>query len=81
MGYTKLLIFSKTRSIGLFLSNLVDFDSQYGHRRDPRGYGKELERVDHLLQSVIAKISESDLLLITADHGNDPTFCWARPHA
>ena len=56
-------------------ANLVDFDSQYGHRRDPRGYGKELERVDHLLQSVIAKISESDLLLITADHGNDPTFC------
>lgn len=55
-------------------ANLVDFDSSYGHRRDVQGYGRELERVDQKLRDVVANISEMDLLIITADHGNDPTF-------
>lgn len=52
--------------------NLVDFDALYGHRRDPIGYGKALEQFDDRLNEVLAELSEDDLLMITADHGNDP---------
>lgn len=57
---------------GLLFTNLVDFDSLYGHRRDPRGYGKALETFDQALPEVMDKLREDDLLIITADHGNDP---------
>lgn len=57
---------------GLLFTNLVDFDSLYGHRRDPIGYGKCLERFDQALPQLLAQITENDLLVITADHGNDP---------
>lgn len=58
---------------GLAFLNLVDFDAKYGHRRDPIGYGKALEAFDAYLPNVLEKLSHEDLLIITADHGNDPT--------
>lgn len=58
---------------GLSFVNLVDFDALFGHRRDPIGYGKALEEFDARLPEVFEKLREDDLLIITADHGNDPT--------
>ncbi|WP_147804843.1 phosphopentomutase [Alkalicoccus halolimnae] len=57
---------------GLSFLNLVDFDAKFGHRRDPLGYGKALEEYDARLPKVMEMLQEDDLLLITADHGNDP---------
>lgn len=59
---------------GLSFLNLVDFDAVYGHRRDPKGYGQALEDYDRRLPEVFEKMTENDLLIITADHGNDPTY-------
>lgn len=59
---------------GLIFSNLVDFDMLFGHRRDPKGYSLALEHFDKRLPEIIAALKEDDLLIITADHGNDPTF-------
>jgi len=59
---------------GLSFVNLVDFDALFGHRRDPQGYGKALEEYDARLSEVFAKMTNEDLLIITADHGNDPTY-------
>ncbi|MGE7621641.1 phosphopentomutase [Viridibacillus sp. NPDC096237] len=59
---------------GLSFLNLVDFDAAYGHRRDPIGYGEALEEFDRRLPEVLEALTEEDLLIITADHGNDPTF-------
>ena len=58
---------------GLIAVNLVDFDTQYGHRNDPRGYASNLERFDERLARLLPKLAPRDLLVITADHGNDPT--------
>jgi phosphopentomutase len=57
---------------GLSFLNLVDFDAKFGHRRDPEGYGQALEEFDARLPEVFEKMKEEDLLIITADHGNDP---------
>lgn len=57
---------------GLSFLNLVDFDALFGHRRDPEGYGKALEEYDARLPEVLDKLRDDDLLIITADHGNDP---------
>jgi phosphopentomutase len=59
---------------GLCFVNLVDFDAKWGHRRNPEGYGKELEAFDEKLGQLLEKLKEDDLLIVTADHGNDPTF-------
>ena len=59
---------------GLCFVNLVDFDAKWGHRRDPEGYAKELEMFDKKLAVLLEKLREDDLLIITADHGNDPTY-------
>ena len=59
---------------GLCFTNLVDFDALWGHRRDVQGYGKELERFDRRLSELLKLLKEEDLLMITADHGNDPVF-------
>lgn len=59
---------------GLAFLNLVDFDAKYGHRRDPLGYGEALEEFDRRLPQILDKITEKDCLMITADHGNDPTY-------
>jgi len=57
---------------GLIFTNLVDFDSLYGHRRDPLGYGRALEEFDRSLPDLMEAMGEDDLLILTADHGNDP---------
>ena len=62
----------KTR--GLIFSNLVDFDMLYGHRRDTEGYAKALEHFDSRLPEIEATMNDDDVMMITADHGNDPTF-------
>jgi phosphopentomutase len=59
---------------GLIFSNLVDFDMLYGHRRDTEGYARALEHFDASLPQIEAAMGEGDLMVITADHGNDPTF-------
>jgi len=59
---------------GLIFSNLVDFDMLYGHRRDTEGYAKALEHFDSRLPEIEAAMRDDDVMMITADHGNDPTF-------
>ena len=59
---------------GLCYVNLVDFDALWGHRRDPKGYAEELEKFDVKLGELLEKLNDDDLLIITADHGNDPTY-------
>lgn len=59
---------------GLSFTNLVDFDAVYGHRRSPEGYAQALEDFDNRLPEIMDALQEDDLLMITADHGNDPTF-------
>ncbi|ASK63284.1 phosphopentomutase [Virgibacillus phasianinus] len=71
-GMTKLAESMNKDFHGISFLNLVDFDAKYGHRRDPKGYGKALEAYDARLPEVLAKLNDDDLLLITADHGNDP---------
>jgi phosphopentomutase len=71
-GMDKLLQTFDMDFTGLSFLNLVDFDALYGHRRDPEGYGKALEEFDARLPEVFSKMKEEDLLIITADHGNDP---------
>ena len=58
---------------GLIFANLVDFDTQFGHRNDPAGYAANLERFDARLAGVLPRLGPRDMLIITADHGNDPT--------
>lgn len=59
---------------GLCFVNLVDFDALWGHRRDPQGYAQEIEKFDEKLGQLLPLLKEDDLLIITADHGNDPTY-------
>lgn len=58
---------------GFIFTNLVEFDSQYGHRRDPEGYGRCIEEFDARLPEIMEAMGEEDVLMICADHGNDPT--------
>jgi phosphopentomutase len=71
-GMDKLIDTLKMDFTGLSFVNLVDFDAMYGHRRDPKGYGDALEEFDARLPEVFERLKEDDLLIITADHGNDP---------
>lgn len=73
-GMDKMVDVVKRDFHGLSFLNLVDFDANFGHRRDPLGYGEALEEFDRRLPEVLAELSDEDLLIITADHGNDPTF-------
>ena len=59
---------------GLVFSNLVDFDALYGHRRDPKGYHDAIEEFDADLKTLMDLLNDDDLLMVTADHGNDPTW-------
>ena len=72
-GMEQIIEFTEKDFKGLCFLNLVDFDAQYGHRRDPIGYAKCLEEFDVQLGQLLEKIKDDDLLIITADHGNDPT--------
>ncbi|OZU90049.1 phosphopentomutase [Virgibacillus indicus] len=71
-GMTKLIESFKKDFTGISFLNLVDFDAKFGHRRDPEGYGKALEAFDARLPEVFKELKQGDLLIITADHGNDP---------
>jgi phosphopentomutase len=62
-----------TEPSGLLLANLVDFDQQFGHRNDVSGYNRALQEFDAALPSFLPHLRETDLLFVTADHGNDPT--------
>ncbi len=65
---------------GLCFANLVDFDSHYGHRRDPNGYAKALSQFDEFVSGWLPRLREEDLVIITADHGCDPTFLKTTDH-
>ena len=73
-GMKKTLDYMKTQDEGLIFTNLVEFDSTWGHRRDVEGYAKGLEDFDKALAKVLDNMREDDLLIINADHGCDPTF-------
>lgn len=73
-GMEKTIALASEDFTGLAFLNLVDFDAVYGHRRDPIGYGKAIEEFDKQLEILMSKLNEEDLIMITADHGNDPTF-------
>jgi phosphopentomutase len=64
----------RMKNRGLIFSNLVDFDMLYGHRRDTEGYARALEHFDNRLPEILDAMCEDDLLILTADHGNDPTM-------
>ena len=64
---------------GMCFVNLVEFDSEYGHRRNPVGYGECLEAFDKQLEELVSVLKEDDLVIVTADHGNDPTW-WGTDH-
>lgn len=67
-------------SDGMMFVNLVDFDAVYGHRRNLKGYAEALEYFDHRLPEIMAKMGENDLLILTADHGCDPTYLKTTDH-
>ncbi len=71
-GVSKTIEALKQPFEGFIFTNLVDFDSKYGHRRDPVGYGKAIMEFDRRLPEVIMAMGDNDLLMICADHGNDP---------
>jgi phosphopentomutase len=76
-GMEKLTSAVRERKNGLIFCNLVDFDMLYGHRKDVEGFAKSLEEFDRLLAGFMLLLSDSDLLVITADHGCDPDPRWA----
>ncbi|MFA6709184.1 MAG: phosphopentomutase [Fusobacterium sp.] len=73
-GIMKTIAAIKENTKGLIFTNLVDFDSKYGHRRNALGYKEALEEFDRYLPEIIGNMKDSDLLIISADHGCDPTF-------
>lgn len=73
-GMNKTIDLAKSDFTGLAFLNLVDFDAVYGHRRNPEGYGNAIKQFDTQLTDLLGLMNEDDLLMITADHGNDPTY-------
>lgn len=73
-GMEQTIEISKKDFHGLCFVNLVDFDALWGHRRNTEGYGRELEKFDEKLGMLMEQLQEEDLLILTADHGNDPTY-------
>lgn len=65
---------TKEKKDGLIIANFIDTDMLYGHRRDPDGYARCLERIDKWLEGYLPLLTEDDMLILTADHGNDPTY-------
>ena len=72
-GFNKILEYTNKNKNSLIFANLVDFDVYYGHRNDPHGFAEELKAFDTKLPELLNSLDESDALIITADHGNDPT--------
>lgn len=79
-GINKTIGYMHRFSTGLIFTNLVDFDMVYGHRRDVEGYAKSLMEFDSHLPEIIKNMNEKDILMITADHGCDPTFVKTTDH-
>lgn len=73
-GMEQTIEIAKRDFTGLCFTNLVDFDALWGHRRDVDGYAKEIEKFDKKLGELLTILKEDDLLILTADHGNDPTY-------
>jgi len=73
-GISGIIEFLKLDNSGLLFANLVDFDALYGHRNNPQGYADALEYFDRHLPEIISGMKDDDVLIITADHGNDPTY-------
>ena len=73
-GMQQTIDIAKENFNGICFTNLVDFDAKWGHRRNPQGYADELKRFDDLLPELQANLRDDDILFITADHGNDPTW-------
>ena len=73
-GMDQTIALAQSDFCGLCFTNLVDFDALWGHRRNPIGYGEEIERFDKKLGELMPLRKKEDLLMITADHGNDPTY-------
>ena len=73
-GMEQTIEIAKLEFCGLCFVNLVDFDALWGHRRNPQGYAEEIEKFDKNLGVLLSKLREDDLLILTADHGNDPTY-------
>ncbi len=73
-GMEQTIAISREDFRGLCFVNLVDFDALWGHRRDVKGYGAEIEKFDQNLGVLLEELREDDLLILTADHGNDPTY-------
>lgn len=73
-GILKTIEELKKDTKGIIFTNLVDFDMKYGHRRDPKGYKLALEEFDNYLPEIIDNLKENELLILTADHGCDPTY-------
>ncbi|MGL5692544.1 MAG: phosphopentomutase [Peptostreptococcaceae bacterium] len=73
-GVDETIKYIKKDNNGLIFTNLVDFDSKYGHRRNVQGYKEALEEFDARLPEIMSEMKENDILIINADHGNDPTY-------
>lgn len=73
-GVDQTINYMKKENNGLIFTNLVDFDSKYGHRRDTLGYKEALEEFDARIPEIIENMRDEDILIINADHGNDPTY-------
>lgn len=73
-GVDKTINYLKTDSKGIIFSNLVDFDAKYGHRRNVEGYKKAIEELDHRIPELLEALRDDDIIIFTADHGNDPSY-------
>ena len=73
-GVDKTIEYLKTDSKGIIFTNLVDFDAKFGHRRNPQGYREALEELDARMPEILDAMTDKDMIIITADHGNDPTY-------
>lgn len=73
-GIQATIDYLKKDNQGIIFTNLVDFDSKYGHRRDPEGYRRALEEMDERIPDLLESLRPTDMIIFTADHGNDPTF-------
>jgi len=74
LGIDRTVELMRQRPHGLVMTNLVEFDSLYGHRRDPDGYARALEHLDDRIPELLAACAEGDVLMFVSDHGNDPTW-------
>ncbi|MDM8128322.1 phosphopentomutase [Paraclostridium benzoelyticum] len=73
-GVDQTINYMKKENNGLIFTNLVDFDSKYGHRRDVKGYKEALEEFDARIPEILENMKDDDILIINSDHGNDPTY-------